>query len=232
MTDVSIAITTGVGADNQVQSTSATYNKGIEINFSLIATARRYKCRFDLSGIPAGNVAIAATLKLYHANTNGINNTYGVYKISDANGNWIEGTQNSALALSGEPCWNAKAANGSGGVTTAWAGSAGLMTAVTDYINTVIASASTGGSITANAALDFTFNADGLAVLSSWFGQATNNGMLIFPTAATTTGGFHSKEAATAGYRPTLDITYVPASGHPAVNRMSLIKFANGYKGV
>jgi len=37
----------------------------------------------------------------------------------------------------------------------------------------------------------------------------------------------------TAGYRPTLSVTYtVPATGHPAVNRFSQIKFANGYKGV
>ena len=214
MTDVTIAITTGVGADNSINRLAATNNQGIVATTSSWPGTRGYHFRFDLSGIAAGNVCTAATLKLYHQTTTGINNTHSIFKISDANGNWIEGDKNNTQAGAGQPCWNAKEADGSGGVTTAWAGSAGMQTAGTDYINTVLAAASVGGSITVNTALDFAFNADGLAVLSSWFGQATNNGLLLITTTFTSIGGFHSKEATTAGYRPTLDITYV-AGGVP-----------------
>lgn len=226
MTDVNIAITTGVGADNQLNRLSANNNLGIVIAYSIISGTRILMFRFDLSGIAAGQVCTAATLKLYHADTNGIDNTYKLYKITDANGDWVEGTKDNATAGDGEPCWNKKAYN-----TVNWAGSVGLETPGTDYINTSLAEVTTPGSITANAVLEIPFTAAGLTVLQSWFGAATNNGLLMLRTAGTTIGTFHSKEATTSGYRPVLAITHVDPSGHPAVNRMSQVKFVHGYGG-
>jgi len=209
-TTVEIAITTGIGADNQMQSTAGTSNKGTDTSFSLITTQRRATIRFDLSGIPSGQVCTAATLKLYWRDTNGVDDTISLYKITDANGNWVEGTS-ATPAASGDPCWNAKKADGSGGVTTAWAGSAGLSTAGTDFVNTVIASAVTPSTVSNYALFEIPFNAAGLLVLTGWFTQATNNGILMVRTDGTTTPNFRSKEDATAGYRPVLSVTYEDA---------------------
>lgn len=209
MTEATVLITTGVGADQTfLDGANAAKNYGASILYNIFTTQRNAILRFDLSGIPAGAKCTSAVLKLYHYNNVGINNTYCIYKISDANGNWVEGNNTGTTADAGEPCWNAKEANGSGGVTTAWAGSAGLSSAGTDYINTALATASTGASITTNAALDFTFNADGLSVLENWFGDATNNGFIIWATSGTNVGSFHSKESTTSGYRPVLVVNY------------------------
>jgi len=164
--------------------------------------------RFDLSSIPTGMTCESATLKLYKGSAAGTlrARVANLYKISDANGDWIEGTKNNATALEGEPCWNAKEADGSGGVKVAWAGSEGLSTAGTDYLGTALApQITTERSDELGTEYTFTFNATGLSVLEEWFGNATNNGFLVVETGAV---NFCLREHATEAYRPVLSVTY------------------------
>jgi len=200
MTDVNISVTTGVGADTFLYSDGATLNFGTW--FQLFCKGQFYKplFRFDLSGLPAGATCTAATLKLYALNTEG-SNTYNLYQVADANGDWVEGTK-AAAAETGSPCWNKKAYN-----TVDWAGSAGMSTAGTDYINTVLATV-TASSTGAGGEIFLTFNAAGLAVLASWFGAATNNGFVLITSSASTTYEIASGENTTAGYRPVLSLSY------------------------
>mgnify|MGYP000944208158 FL=1 len=211
MTDVDIAITSGVGADTYGYSGNPLLNYGVITTFGLSAgvAIRRPIIRFDLSSIPASAVCSAATLKITNSSNISGNTPISIYKISDANGDWIEGTK-AAIVGAGMPCWSYKAYD-----TDAWAGSAGLSTAGTDYVNTVLASTTLTNGTAANTQNEISFNSDGLAVIQSWFGDATNNGFVLFTTNANS-NGFHSKQSTTAGYRPILSITYTEAvSGVP-----------------
>ena len=226
MTTVNIAITTGVGADTYIASGAPTANIGIrdEIQLSTGASNRRPLLRFDLYSIDPSKIIQSALLKLTpKANYNSA--TYNLFQVSDDNGNWIEGTKNGTLAGAGEPCWNAKQADGSGGVTEAWAGSAGLSTAGIDYINTVLATLTS--ALTANTQLEIPFNAAGLAILQSWFGDANNNGFLFLTNTSTQTL-FHSGEATTESYRPVLTVTYTEAGGLLKVNMNAQMQSLNG----
>ena len=168
--------------------------------------------RFDLSSIPASASIDSAYIRLVQVSApeGAYNATQAFYKISDANGDWIEGTKNNTLAGAGEPCYNAKCADGAGGVTTAWAGGAGCKAAGTDYVNTILASKVTNRSDSQYTAYQIDFNADGLAVLESWFGEATNNGLLLKEYVNSAIWGL--KEHATADYRPLLSVTYTEAA--------------------
>lgn len=130
--------------------------------------------RWDLSDIPAGAIITSATLSLYDTNSSlrTANCTFNIYKISDANGDWVEGTKEDATG-GAEPTWNYKVQNAS----TAWAGSAGLSTSGTDFINTSLASGTfTDGS---SGFKDISLNSDGIDVLESWCGSSGGNGWLI-----------------------------------------------------
>jgi len=84
-----------------------------------------------------------------------------------------------------------------------------MATAGTDYINTAWAEEqSWDRSEEVGTEKTFTINADGLAVLQSWFGDATNNGIII--RISETAGGYAvgSSENATTDYRPKLTIVY------------------------
>lgn len=204
MTAVDIAITTGVGADTYVYSSNPTLNYGALATFGA-STARKPIIRFDLSSIPASATIVSATLSLYNsANING-STAVNLFKVADANGDWVEGTATGQIQA-GSPCWNFKAYN-----TVTWAGSVGLATAGTDYINTLLATATLANGTLANTQNAIVFNDDGLAVLQGWFGASSNNGFVIL-TANTTANYFHSKQASTEGYRPVLSIVYEEAA--------------------
>lgn len=211
--DPDISITTGAGADTYI----ANHTNGVVPNWNFGAATtvitsnnatytKKSLFRFDISSISAVAVATAAALKLYSSGTTNAQ-TFSVYKISDANGDWIEGTATGATQT-GSPCWNYKAYHAS--TPTAWAGSAGLSAAGTDFINTVLATKTLSSGIGDTDLLEIPFGVDGLAVLQDWFGDATNNGLLMWSSAADE--NFHSGEATTESYRPVLSITYT-ASG-------------------
>ena len=208
MATIEIPITTGIGGDAFISSSGATNNYGAhqwnQMDSNMIS---KFLIRFDLSGMSGEAEISAAKIKFYQANSVAYTVGVSAYKVSDANGDWIEGIGTGGTALEDENCWNAKKADGSGGVKTAWAGAAGLATAGTDYVNTVIASASVDWSGAIGTLNEVPFNADGLAVLESWCGEATNNGML-FVCDHTSSYRWNTKNVATAGLRPVLEITY------------------------
>jgi len=214
--DPDFAVTSGVGGDTTINTAIPTSSRGsaTTIQVSTGDTKRKGLIRFDLSSVSAGSTATAAALKLTSAAIYTATVTYDLFKIADANGDWIPGTTSLTPAPAGEPCWNAKKADGSGGVTTAWAGSVGCSSAGTDFINTVLATYdNTSGDydLRTNTQYDWNFNSSGLTVLNSYFGQSSNNGFL-FTQSGTVQTSFHSGNATTESYRPVLSVTYTAGS--------------------
>ena len=201
----------GSGGDTFIEHTDfdETYNNGA--NTILTNQEGLWLLRFDLSSIGAEATCTAVSLKFKKTNaasTNRERDAY-VYSIANADADWVEGTKNGALAGAGEPCWNAKAADGSGGVTTAWGGGAGAPScdAAKMSTNLYVNRADAVGTVYTKD-----FNAAGIAKVQGWFGKATNGG--IFIQWSSYYGGVEvgSSENSTEGNRPILSVTYT-ASG-------------------
>jgi hypothetical protein len=188
--------------------------------------------RFDLSSVSSSATVSAGTLGLTKINAAGTNAaaSHNIYKITDANGDWVEGTGNfSANAAAGQCCYNAKVADGSGGVTTAWAGSAGLGTAGTDYVNTKLCADLAHNRTDAQYTVHkFTFNSDGYAVLQSWCGDATNNGLLVKKISGGDDTQWGTAEHATESYRPVLTVTYTAAGTFIPINMSAQMQSLTG----
>jgi len=165
-------------------------------------STRRSLFRFKLNSIPSGATCSAAKITLTVSATYWTACTFSIYQIASANGDWIQGTKSNSEAAVGDPTWNYKKY-----ATDAWAGSAGMSTAGTDYVDTVIGSYTSSGQMNAGTVFEIPFNATGLNVVKSWFGQASNSGISIFMN-GTSTSNVHSKEATTESYRPYLTVTY------------------------
>lgn len=160
--------------------------------------------RWNLSQIPATATVTAATLTLYdqdYVNRN-LNNPINIYQPSASNADWTVGTSVDATEV-GASCWNKKVYN-----TTNWAGSAGLSTATTDYVNTSLASYTfvdgRSGLTTIN------FNSDGVAYIQTLLGGTGGAGFLIIGDQSTsnTLTGIESANASTVSQRPILTITF------------------------
>jgi hypothetical protein len=193
---------TTTACDDGMIGAAGANNCGIGISLHIQET-RKILQRYILAGISSSATCNSATLYNYKW-TDDANQTATVYHIADANGDWIEGTKSFTQAGAGEPCWNAKAANGSGGVTTAWAGSAGLSTATTDYNATALGSFSLAATDIQGREYTTTLTA---SVVQGWFGDATNNGILIAGTGAANIQ-LCSSDSETTGYRPKLVVDY------------------------
>lgn len=161
--------------------------------------------KFDCSSIPSDATCDSATLSLWSVGTAGY---VEVHSIASGNAAWIEGTRSGTQALSGEPCWDALAANGSGGVTTAWAGSAGLQTSGTDFEATLLGSAD-DDPISANTEVPVTLTA---TRVEGWFGATNTNYGLLLRNSGGYGATFHSSDGATAVYRPKLVVEYTEAA--------------------
>jgi hypothetical protein len=187
----------------------AKFNYGTTVHFRLTGPGRGL-VEFDCSSVPATAICTGATLYMYKRASAGPEAfTVTAYSVLGANDGWVEGTIDANLAGAGEPCWNAKAADGAGGVTTAWAGSAGMSTAGTDYNAASIGSFA--GDVSDAEGTEYS-TALTAATAQSWFGAANANyGILLIPS----TGLYLcSSDFATSGYRPKLVIDYtLPASG-------------------
>ena len=205
------------GIDTYLDSGNATINYG-SFSTLYVRSNRSGLLRMIAQSVPAGATCNSATLTMTAISTPGVDQTISVYAIASANGNWVEGTKGGLIAAAGEPCWNAKEADGSGGVTTAWAGSAGLSTSGTDYVAAALGSFAFGTAHSAGDQLSTTLTA---ATVQSWFGEATNDGLLQWGTSATTAGaGMASSDHATASYRPKLTVEYTTGG---VVTRRSLL---------
>ena len=170
---------------------------------------------FDVSGIDSAAICASVTLYLYKnaADETSTEVTATLYSIASGNAAWIEGDKNNATAGSGEPCWDALAADGSGGVTTAWAGSAGLSTSGTDYEASAIGTFDFNRNDAVGTEYTPTLTA---ARVEGWFGESnTNYGVLLTATSSGSTAaqGLASSDHATTGYRPKLVVEYTAAGG-------------------
>lgn len=206
--------TTSTAGDTYLNSYYTLRNWGAAKAIAISGTNRTlYK--FDCSSIAAGSTATAANIKITKSDflDNSRVVTISWRSVSQANGDWIEGTGNGGgNAASGEPCFAAKVADGAGGVTTAWAGSAGLNTSGTDFEATVLASGTANRQDPANTQYTYNLNADGLTRIAGWFGSPnTNYGLRV--TSSDDHGSYHTSEATTESYRPVLSVTYTAAGG-------------------
>lgn len=194
------------GQDTRLHSVNPTFNYGTLPAASVAATVKSlYK--FDLSTIPAGAVCLSAILSLYVVTpSTAYPFTATIYSIAAANAAWIEGTLLGALALAGEPCWNALAADGAGGVTTPWAGSAGLSTAGVDYEVAPLGSFSGDRADPAGTEYAAALTP---ARVQGWFGAInTNYGVVAIMVGSGASGALAFSEYATAAQRPKLVVTY------------------------
>ena len=192
------------GKDTMVQSTAATANFGTTTQWWYEGATTRGLIEFDVSSIPVGSTCNSATFTITLTGGGAGNATFHSIKVGNAA--WVEGTKDGVLAGAGDPCWNALAADGAGGVTTAWAGSAGLSTSGTDYDATAI------GSVTIGAEPAGTAFACALtpATVATWFGAVNANyGILMAKlTAGYAQSLFASSDHATALIRPKLVVDY------------------------
>lgn len=195
--------------DAKLSSSVPTRNFGASVTILGAATTEAMIIWWDLSSIAAGSTVNSATLTLYQAGSAAANAfTLTAYNIKSGNGGWIEGTKNNATAGAGEPCWDAKEADGLGGVTTAWAGSAGLGTSGTDYDTTNIGTVSGNRSDANGTAYAISLNTTAVA---AWLGNSANYGIKVVTSSGC--GAIASAENATSGSRPKLDIDYTTAGG-------------------
>jgi hypothetical protein len=196
-------------ADDTLMSSGWPTNNGGAHSAHAFASIQRCLWRFDLESL-AGVTLLAAQMKLYkeRADAEGTVNCR-IHRVSVANGDWVAGNNDISLADAGECCWNAKVADGAGGVTTAWAGSAGLGTVGTDYETEPIAQGTYNFSLGAGTEYVFDLDTDRIA---EWLGDASNPGFVGWtPDSA---GDHHTAQSdhGTAAYRPKLVITYVLAA--------------------
>jgi len=169
--------------------------------------------RFDLSNEIStlqSVSGISLTFKESGNSTSRGTGTINIYRIAAANSAWVEGV-NQAAAATGESTWKNLAHPG-----TAWAGSVGLGTAGTDYVNTLL------GSFTFDNTQGATYTVDlatgdaalRLSLIQEWSGTQANNAGLLFVIDGASTnpkGGLSlaSSEDGTASFRPKLEVDYV-----------------------
>lgn len=197
------------GKDTLVISTIPTFNFGISPQ-GITSVVSRGLFFFDLSSISSSATCISAIFTLYQVNS-GVAGAFTLtaYAIAAGNAGWIEGTKSGALAGAGEPCWNAKAADGAGGVTTAWAGTAGLNTATTDYLAAALGTVSGNHSDPNGTPYSMSLTA---SVVQGWFGAVNTNYGIIVRVGAVS-GGIGLSDHATAAYRPKLVVDYTLPGG-------------------
>lgn len=190
----------------------STRNYGTSVTI-LGGTSDKMLLWWDLSSIPSGSVVNSATLTLYQAGAAAANAfTLTAYAIKSGNGGWIEGTKNNATAGTGEPCWDYKEYN-----TVAWAGSAGLSTAGTDYDSSSIGTVNGNRSDANGTAYAITLTGSALEAMIA----GGNYGILVVTSSGC--GAIASAENSTSGYRPKLEIDYTePSSGISGTASISL----------
>lgn len=200
-----ITFVDGYGGDTTTsQDTMIIQIDGPNVNFGAhdvydVSVSRTFLLRFILDAIPLNATCVSATLYFYKANTTPNNEvTCTVYSVSDANGDWIPGDNFASTADPGEPCWNYKAYN-----TGTWAGSVGARTSGVDYDTPSIGSFSIPAD--ANVGDEYVISLD-TSTVRSWFGQDTNNGILLW--GSDNAGYIGTAENGTTGYRPKLVVEY------------------------
>jgi len=190
--------------DTYVNSGAATVGYGVNALIQANSTGIKALLEFDLSSIDAAATCNSALFSVYRAVQGSANAfTLTTYPIASGNAAWVEGTSGNP-APSGSPCWNALAADGSGGVTTAWAGSAGLATSGTDYEASSLGTVNGNRSDAVGTEYQTSLTASRVA---GWFGGSnTNYGVLVITSSAD--GNIASSDNTDTTLRPKLVVDY------------------------
>jgi hypothetical protein len=155
--------------------------------------------RFDVAGnLPASSTIDEAKLRLYSVGDQAQEAAIRAYKILPANGAWLEGNNNGTPTTFFEANWNWL----DYGSLTAWAGSAGMGTAGTDYY--AIPEAGLSLAAASSTAYELDLNT---ATVASWLNADDNHG-LILRTDSDNWFWFASKESSRPNQRPVLDVVY------------------------
>jgi hypothetical protein len=185
------------GKDTWISSTYDNKNYGIRNNLYLGGGTITLIC-FSVASVPAGSTCTAATFYCWLDAAAGGTKTVTIYSVASGNNDWIEGASNGAINA-GEPCWSWKGYN-----TVAWAGSAGMSTADTDYESASLGSFVHTNGDAANTAYTAALATDRIA---QWFGSdALNYGLML-----KSSGDFAhiwSSDHTTPAYRPKISIDY------------------------
>ncbi len=151
--------------------------------------------------------------------------TNDIYAVSPANRGWNEGTGSASGAVQvGTSTWNNRLHN-----TTAWAGSAGLGTAGTDYVNTLLATHTylISNPPLGNATVELALSGDLTGLINGWLvdnvtHSQPNPGLLIRDPSPSGAAGrnrmvYFTRNATNAAFRPQLIVHYTPVSSDPFV---------------
>lgn len=170
---------------------------------------RRALFQFDVSSLAGQYTSItSAQFKLTQIEGSAQFSDFDLYayQIADANAGWVEGTGNGTS--SSAPNWVLLE-----GPDTYWAGSSGLHTADTDYVDTVLDSVtySSGGAGADMNGTVYTFDLPG-SLIEQWV-TGVNAGLLIFASSEVEEGlaRFASSEfTGNASWRPQLVVEFAP----------------------
>lgn len=206
--------------DTRLDSSESSNNNGVQvIGYAGNQTTRIMKeiQRPDLSSLTASWKVTAASLHLYDTDwsNRSADCTLDIWQIASANGDWIEGTMQDTPEV-GSPCWNKKEYD-----TVSWAGSAGLSTATTDYINTSLGQAVFTDGVSGYRTI--TFNSSGRTVIEGWLGDATNEGFLITGSGSNNNWTEWKSTQGTDGNRPYYSIDYVAAATNIKASPLTLM---------
>lgn len=213
--------TASYATKNYGRSTSLTLGKGSN------GEERKALLRFDVSALAnfegtITSVTLTLTAISQQAAISNGNTTLqlNLYQIADANAGWVQGNGQGSSEL-GSASYNYKAI-----ATTTWAGSAGLGTPGTDYVDSVIDGTHTVYGGTSITPTQYSWELP-VSLLQSWI-SGTNAGLLL-----TVTGfddlelkdivGFASNRYTNIDYRPMLTITYTPVPETPLAGVLPLL---------
>lgn len=191
---------------NGASSGGKLLNLGVHPNYE-ISNTQNMIVRFDLSSL-TGKTCTSAKLYLYKSYPQGEGGgtiTANVYMMASANEDWIEGVQSLDTAAEDEPCWNAKAADGAGGIKTAWAGGAnGCGVSGTDHDATALGSLE-WTPIDDAIGTEYEIDLDAEEI------EGKFGGYINLVIKNSTAGGDHVglSDNSTAAYRPKLVVEYV-----------------------
>lgn len=197
---------TGVTEDCVLYSVIPDGNYGARASGNELGSGAGLKglLRFDFTGISSSATVSSATLYLLHKHTacSGHTTTLNIdlWEVAVGNDNWWPAGTRNVLAQVGSPCWNYFDYNFDYN-TVSWAGSAGLSSAGTDYVNSNV------GPIALSTAATWV-TLDITTEVQSWITTSSSNrGLLLTCTKASGYITMWSDDS-TDGKRPYVEVVY------------------------
>jgi hypothetical protein len=217
----------GASEDTTLRDTYPTRSYGA----SNVLSLTRNLIRFDISSIDSGNTVTAVSLFLCKTTAAGGNSAQNTnfYSVSQANGDWVAGTT-ATPATSGQATYGYKKCYNNAELDVLWAGSDGLLTAVTDYENTILGNIAGNRADELGTQYESVFNSNGITRVQGWTGSTNTNYGLVFNPC--TLLNFASSDHTTEAYRPKLTVTYTAAGGfHPINMTANMQSLTGGMRG-